>query len=559
VPSPAYRVRGKPAEEVAQRIVLKSGGGAIHGVVRDPGGAPCANARVRIGPFDRPGETDWQGMQLAAPPVFEVRTDAQGRYHAEGIPPGRPAVSARAKGAAPRSVSAKIEPGAATALDLDLSAGISVAGTVVDEAGGPLAGAFLRLVSKGRTGAWDCSTRTRPDGSFTLRDAGSGQAVVYASQGRARTERELTLGPKGLEGLRLVVATPRSEDALAGTLVDERGQPLAGWIVEATTYRNQPWGGHARTAAGGTFTFEKCPDEAMRIDVRQPANERSFATLTRHGVRRGDGPLRIVVPDAATQNGTLVAKLVDTASAPLLRAELMLWQVLGDRGHTAQADEHGVARDALLPQGRYRVSAQAEGYARVPLGSFELRPGEVVDLGAVRMARGRMLRVGVLDADGKDAQLPRGTILDAAGNEVCTFAGREPGELAIGPIAPGRYAALVQAHRMACRRIEVEVGEDPAPLEWRLERGVMQRLVLEEPKEARPLRAFELRIYSKDGLVEAARRHGGAEHERLVGTAVLAAGSYRAEAETDTGLRGSTRFTVERTDAETTPVVIRVR
>src|SRR5262249_39351908 len=114
---------------------------------------------------------------------------------------------------------------------------------------------------------------------------------------------------------------------------------------------------------------------------------------------------------------------------------------------------------------------------------------------------------------------------------------------------------------LAQKRCELTVtaGEQPVPT-WRLGPGTRVTLELQEPANAPPLHVFDLRVYDDGGLVHLWTGYGcTSERERTRSDVILAPGSYRAEVETDTGLRGTLTFKVEAAGGPPQPVAIDVR
>ena len=165
-------------------------------------------------------------------------------------------------------------------------------------------------------------------------------------------------------------ATDRMLDAgvaVAGTVVDERGRPVAGAIVWMED--SLPWP-MARTAADGTFQVAHAPRTWERVRART-------RSLT-GSVPRRPGRISVVVRAGRLLSGTVR----DAASGrPLAGASVSVADGSGGR-LAALTDAAGVYRFEALDAGRYYVVAVRPGYAMDPKGG-----GDPVDLRAAAQAR----------------------------------------------------------------------------------------------------------------------------------------------------------------------------
>jgi protocatechuate 3,4-dioxygenase beta subunit len=172
-------------------------------------------------------------------------------------------------------VSAKPEAGAA-AVKLDpirVPRGMRREGTVVDEAGQPVAGAWVTAIWREEQATYSTmgsrSAQTDEAGRFTL-DAVSSRVEIHL---RAETAEQagtdyVTVGLDSQEPVKLTVSKAGAA-VVTGRVLDERGQPLAGASVRIH-------GGYRRPAGGPRFSREHelewtlTTDAEGRFATRQP-------------------------------------------------------------------------------------------------------------------------------------------------------------------------------------------------------------------------------------------------------------------------------------------------
>ena len=197
-------------------IVLERGG-TLEGRVTEWNGTPVRGADVSSGA----GPLAWGQPR--------TRTDAQGRFRLEGVPPGSPRIWASRPGYAAADVSVRLEPGGRLAdVDLTLARGGSVAGVVLDADGAPLPGAQIvpgpLPDSSGFVGSM---TRSDEAGRFRLDGLREPRFVLTVfAPGCTKLERTVATGETDL------VLQPARAGGLAGRVVDARtGEPVESFTV----------------------------------------------------------------------------------------------------------------------------------------------------------------------------------------------------------------------------------------------------------------------------------------------------------------------------------------
>jgi len=401
------------AEEVV--LALYTGdGAALEGAVRDAAGAAVAGARLEIRiapPVGGPGP----GTTLYA------TTDALGTWRAEDLEPGRlETVLALADGFLPAAVNGAHRPltaGAPERVDVVLSCGATVTGTVRDPAGAPLEDVHVAALVMGSgmmrpeavsdaQGRYvlaplplrDLLLQVRRDGWYLPAQSAEGPAGVRPSSLEVRA---------GGEGSTTVVdVVLRRGVRLEGRCVDASGAGRAGLRVEANaeTGRDYALGGQlaepppsATTDAEGRFAFAGlAPFVGWTLQAagagwwgraKVEPLEPDVAAL----------PIEIDVHPTAGVEGRIVMRsggaLVDQALYVSVRPTV--------EGLSAYAEQDGsfVLRD--LPAGRYELR---------PLGGAGRSLGEPV---ALVLDWGQVVREIRLEI--RDPQRVSGVVMDAEG------------------------------------------------------------------------------------------------------------------------------------------------
>jgi protocatechuate 3,4-dioxygenase beta subunit len=152
----------RPVDGVA--LLRLQPGRRIDGRVFDPDGRPAAGVPVVLLPGGWTAEEEDDDMDIAERRV--TRTDADGRYAIEDLPPGGAWIFAVPEdpALAPSCVRAVVPDAGGAAPDLALARGRTVRGQVLDAEGRPLAGAAVRVLSELR----GAEAVTGPRGEFVL-------------------------------------------------------------------------------------------------------------------------------------------------------------------------------------------------------------------------------------------------------------------------------------------------------------------------------------------------------------------------------------------------------
>ncbi|MBW2453182.1 MAG: carboxypeptidase regulatory-like domain-containing protein [Deltaproteobacteria bacterium] len=282
-----YRLRSVPVEELElvvsaagfweERFALPVGSGGqveridvqlerappVAGVVVDDSGKPVAKAVVSC--TDRPGD-----------PTLRATTDADGRFNLSAVAAGCRGAAKHEAHADAREVVLRVGDGNR----LQLGAGGSIAGVVVDESGSPIE-RFTVAVESHRGAGGDQPTRGRgrrqdvvdPTGRFDLAGLPAGTYVLIASAAArppGRTDN-ISLQPgEQIRGVRIVLSPGGT---LRGVVRDgSTGAVIAGAVVvlDAVAQPRSPRAAVARTDEAGSYELPGAPAGpfSVRISAR---------------------------------------------------------------------------------------------------------------------------------------------------------------------------------------------------------------------------------------------------------------------------------------------------
>lgn len=321
-------------------LVLRVHRGAVcEVVVRDPDGKPVRGALVNLSAQDAP--YGWQALE----------TDAQGRVHAEGLPPGvRMTAYVRMNDAAlPRAfVLREVQPDGGR-LVVDVPRAAEIRGTLVDESGKPWWDARVTAAGSDDT-TWGTGGTVAPErrtGAFVFRGLVPGRYDVSINKTSRRPPSRGVSVHAPARDVRIV-----APDALtvSGRVVADRpeGWRVTWFMEERLPGRNNP---RALTDEEGRFEIRNVRNERTALLVRR-AEDNHVALL--EGVGPGDGPFELRPVEGKTIRGRIDG----------LRGRESVWASLR-RGLVSIAV--GVRRD-----GRFEIPA-------VPAGDWQLVVGRMGD------------------------------------------------------------------------------------------------------------------------------------------------------------------------------------
>ncbi len=289
----------------------------------------------------------------------EITTDVDGRFEIGALGAGRVHLTARHPDYADTSDTVEVKE-AGSAVDLKMTAGGALAGTVASDTGQPLPGADVALAAAGDAGfglgmLGGQNTTTDASGRFRFEHLGAGRYSVTA-QLRSRSSAPLTVvlqAGQSNETLSLAIA---AGSTVRGTV---SGVPDS-WKNGMTVTANGPDGFFAstRTAADGRFEFVGVP--AGAVSLRATAGD--FAGSSRSVLKQVtvDDSQPVLETELVFEPGYSLSGRVTRAGEPVVNATVVAnLQGGGGRQAATHSDDGGAYRLEGLTGGTYQVSTMA--------------------------------------------------------------------------------------------------------------------------------------------------------------------------------------------------------
>ena len=273
---------GPSRVEIAPRV-SQAGGGALEttvtGVVVDPSEAPIEGVHVAWEGWV------WSARERTLMRTASVTTDANGRYSADlAYEPGS-TWHANIKGTrfkmnasleasdSERADLSALEPGAVEAPRIVLQPAGAASGRVVDERGDPIAGALVRLSPSKDRSAYgllpESETTSNADGRFVLGHVSLGiLGISVASDGRTTAYLPAVNFEQDVTADVGDIALHTSKH-IAGTIVDENGDPIEAQKVRAYSLEKHNVNTVAKTDAAGQFDLALKSHATHRLTIER--------------------------------------------------------------------------------------------------------------------------------------------------------------------------------------------------------------------------------------------------------------------------------------------------
>ncbi|MBJ6761472.1 carboxypeptidase regulatory-like domain-containing protein [Myxococcaceae bacterium JPH2] len=299
--------------------------------------------------------------------------------------------------------------------------GGTVKGFVGDHLGVPIADVEVSLTStEGEELGPTVTEATDSEGHFTLLGVPPGSYAVFYTVGEGGMRREASVPVRihGAETVEVSLRVPLT-GSLAGVVVDTAGRPLAGVDVEAEARDEDTRLGalgfstlQARTGPDGRFSFERMAEgryalraslDGYATEVPRPARRAPAPREESDDALDSDASDEItaaeeseVLAKTGTRNtrlvmrfqGRITGRLVDEAGKPITAFSV---------SSESHRDPTGAFTYSVYRNEKQLLIFDVPGYTYATR-QVDVPLGESVDLGTVRLERGRRIRGRVLDA-----------------------------------------------------------------------------------------------------------------------------------------------------------------
>jgi len=279
--------------------------------------------------------------------------------------------------------------------------GVAIAGRVTDEAGKPIGGAEITWVGEDHLGTLGHELTWVPseaDGRFTIRNARPGGVVLVA---KAKGHAPDMIRVKATEGVKDAALHLKPAKALAGRVVDAKGEPIEGAYVIVDTWRGfRGLGVYLNTDRDGRFRWDEAPDEGVLINV----NDQGRLSIIQRPTKPGDDPVftllktmtvtgdvRDIITKARVQEGELEVGILDPETN----------QVEWGTGNGSILQGHLQATLGAEEPRVYQLRIKSRGYATFVSRSIKSDEGDVKIDALLTPPEGRPLEGTVLGVDGK--------------------------------------------------------------------------------------------------------------------------------------------------------------
>lgn len=456
-------------------------GATVRGKVTTRSGEPIDAAQVMARPDGSERFSDGQLVWSAPDGAYELRGMRPGSHHIEVATARAPAPEA--------GFQVEVAAGAVVERNLVLDDGGSIAGTIVDTQGAPVAGMYVQTRAAGerfpRLSRNECKSDS--SGAFACAALAAGDYRVSASGSRFPRptmpgsddgSQPVTVRANEVATVKLVVEA--QSGAIKGTVLDSAGKPIQDAFISAARETEGPgrsmammetrWSSDTRpilSAADGSFTVPRLAAGKYTLRAYRRGGGEAIAQHTATG---STVTLQIAAPGTiegtARRGGKAVGSLsvsVSNTETGLSREE-QFFQTGGHyivrdlpRGHLMVIVESDGARKTIeldLADGEHRtLDADLEGLATVT--------GRVVEKGTTTPVRGVRM---VISAKGSMMRPSLDALDESVSDERGRFTLRNvsPGTLTlfgIPPRGPDRTTSFVRAERTIDGTGTVDIGD----------------------------------------------------------------------------------------------------
>jgi Carboxypeptidase regulatory-like domain len=354
----------------------------VSGTIVGPDGKPVASVVVR-----------WD-LLVSSDSVPETKTDAQGNFRLEAVPDAPNVLSVMAKGLVPSFP--MIEAGGDRQVTVELKAGATIKGRIVDDAGSPIEGIQVIPSINNPKPNWagfvyldEHMGKTDKDGRFTLEGMPEGVRCDVGGEGWSYVRQQPLFAADESKN----VITLLGGGAIRGRVVDTAGHPVRNFRVQVGIPKGfkpgDPVGGYFAGYGGIGLSFTRSDGE-FTISGLTAGNLHRLTVISEE---LGAGEADPVVAQSIARLNPADALTIKLSASHALRvrvfqaggkvvegARVTLIQNEGKGGFqwgysdsswddsvTARVDAHGWAEFPSLAFGKGTIVVRAKGFSRARL------------------------------------------------------------------------------------------------------------------------------------------------------------------------------------------------
>jgi len=473
----------------------------VTGRVVDTGGDPIASARVCFGDTEFGGRYLISGVWLPHAAPQRTRTDGEGRFDLTSAAAGVHDLEVRAEGFGQHASQVEVIPGSSLPLEIVLQPHARVVGRVLAADGSP---AVQARISAPTAAPVEPRAYSTYDGTFTLEELAAGEHTISVHHDLGLASETFFLAPGETvewEPILTDAGVPR----IHGRLLDAQGEPAPGWSI---TIRREVDGSTRSSVVGtdsaGRFAVQAERDQPYDLSVNRAEAFMTFPAILLRDVLASPVPLELRLPpdgqspDAARIAATVLAPSGEVATDVTFTV-FHLEEQLSAQYHPDP--ETGAVDVRNVPQGTVYVYLGSLRYPEIRFDPREVRAGEWVDLGEIRLAASGLALGAITAWPGFDGATLTALVYARKG----TYAGsveHATDSYRTSPLPPGDYELELSGDHVVTKRypFTVEVERETV-MDVTLTRAGLREAHFDLPAE---LPAEEARLWAE--LFDAAGR-----------------------------------------------------
>ncbi|MFN0206651.1 MAG: sigma-70 family RNA polymerase sigma factor [Planctomycetota bacterium] len=478
-PSRTATIRGNDGAKRKIELVLGAEGGWVSGRVVHINNHPVPNTTVRIGSDYLTGIA---GREDRSTFGARARTNANGEFTITGVAAGEHEIWARAAGLGFYRSKIKVVENNKTPVEIVLFPGAALEGIVKSEEGTPVRWAQIYITGFDHfemSEGW-----TDKNGYYKISDISKGEIECLAKaqkEGEAKSKFYFSPGETARWDVTLSTGLK-----IRGRVVDENGDPLPGFVVDAQAQAAFSPGlqftNHAMTAADGSFILKNCKDTIYSLRVQSAGSPEPLAKMDR--IQPGSEEVVIRVPGAKSPASWIIGELNNKNGEPFDRAVVSAWRAgVGGAIPVSPDPKTGKFKLGPLPEGNYYINIEVGARKVKGLSDKITKKGETLDLGKITVDPTGSLHAKITRAGGVPLHGITAVVFAPNGQgygepQPAQFENTTNGGSIQSPeLPPGEYYMIIESPETAIVQMPFSIiaGEQTA-FEITLQKGIVQTL-----------------------------------------------------------------------------------